>query len=734
MRGLVNAIAAVGVIVVACCGERATAQSLQTNSARSCAVCHLEWMQAFSDPDATPLIPRPSQPAVADSDTCLGCHDGAVGDSRRRVWLEHGHRRGITPPDDMIVPSRLPLADGKISCLTCHTAHAGRGPETIATAIFQRMPGERSELCLACHENRGGEGQQNHHPLVDMEQPVPDALRGGLAHFGPQGKSVTCQSCHTPHGGQSDFLLIQDNGVDENCVACHEVATPGFNASPGEHHPLHAALTPEARDAVTTWHPDLAGADALSCRSCHAMHDSKSADQLLVQPLEDSGLCLSCHTSFDSITESAHDLRVSAPEEKNIAGHTADQTGQCSACHMVHRSARDSDEVATIDAASGLNQRCTTCHAAGECGESAGGLTLHHPAGDATDAVHCMRCHNPHDTTHPRFLRASPKAVCAECHAEQTERLSGGHTFSTRPELRNALDRTADEAGQCGFCHSVHQANGPMLWVATPDAPPTADAFCTTCHRQDGVAGEMIPPPMRHPRDVAGPAGAASVLPLFDAGGQVASDGAIACATCHDPHGDANASAALLRGEGQSVCLTCHTQMAAVTDSPHGAKSLAAAAQEAQPIVDPASCGPCHAVHQTGHASLLWASPIDATARLPDAQRCYGCHNSSEHQLPRHAPIPIDEGQDQLPLVAGNGAPVGMGWISCSTCHLPHSRDVAHPGQGRPSDESGDTAAMIRAAKPMIREYMPPNTCSQCHGFDGLIRFFRFHDIAASAQ
>ena len=45
---------------------------------------------------------------------CLGCHDGSVGDSRRTVWVEHGHLRGITPPDGMTVPKDLPLVDGTI--------------------------------------------------------------------------------------------------------------------------------------------------------------------------------------------------------------------------------------------------------------------------------------------------------------------------------------------------------------------------------------------------------------------------------------------------------------------------------------------------------------------------------------------------------------------------------------------------------------------------------------------
>lgn len=730
-------------VVTACCGGQVEAQPVQTNSARNCAVCHLQWMDAFSDPAASPLIPRPSRPAVAEPETCFGCHDGSVGDSRRRVWLEHGHRYGVTPPADMKISSKLPLDDGKIACLTCHTAHAGRGPETIATAIFQRFNNQRSELCLACHQDRGGtdsdDGRMHDHPLVDMDQPVPNSLLGGFARFGPEQKSVTCQSCHTPHGGQSDFLLIQESGADGNCVACHQAATPQLETSLSAHHPLRVALTDGARDAVSKWHPDLAAADTLNCRSCHAMHDSKSTDQLLVEPLENSVLCLSCHSSFDSIAESPHDLRVSAPQEQNAADLTAERSGQCGACHMVHQSARNLNDQAAMDYASRMNQRCTTCHAVGECGESAGGLTLHHSAGGgADDAVHCLRCHNPHDTTHPRFLRESPDAVCAQCHTDQAANLAGGHTFASQPDIQNALGRTVDQAGQCGFCHSVHDARGPMLWAATSDSPESADGLCTTCHQQGEIAGDLVPPPMRHPRDV--PANSpmisairAASMPLFDTAGHHAESGSIACGTCHDPHGGANASAALLRGEEQSLCLTCHTSMALIKDSPHGAASLAKSMHGAHLDLNPASCGPCHAVHQVGDQPALWAGPTDASARLEDARRCYGCHDSSRIKLPRHPPIPIGGGGGDLPVVEGGGAPAGMAWISCDTCHQPHSREILHSNSDRANDGNSASPDMIRAGKPMLREYQPPNTCSHCHGFDGLIRFLRYHEIAQNS-
>ena len=42
-------------------------------------------------------VDSPNEPVVSRSETCLSCHDGSVVDSRRRVWMDHGHLTGVTP-------------------------------------------------------------------------------------------------------------------------------------------------------------------------------------------------------------------------------------------------------------------------------------------------------------------------------------------------------------------------------------------------------------------------------------------------------------------------------------------------------------------------------------------------------------------------------------------------------------------------------------------------------------
>ena len=96
---------------------------------RSCLICHLEWAEPLARGVSTlltsPPPASPEQPNVSRPEVCLSCHDGSVVDSRRRVWLEHGHSAASAPPPTMKVPPRLPLVNGKLACRTCHS---GTGP------------------------------------------------------------------------------------------------------------------------------------------------------------------------------------------------------------------------------------------------------------------------------------------------------------------------------------------------------------------------------------------------------------------------------------------------------------------------------------------------------------------------------------------------------------------------------------------------------------------------------
>ena len=712
-------------------------ESIPHATPRTCAECHLGWMDDFSDPDAVLLIEKPGELIVTNPDTCLGCHDGGVGDSRRRVWIEHGHRTGIEPPESMRVPDILPLNDGALACRTCHTAHAARGPVTMSSTIFLRMPNDRGELCIACHGGSDGPDASRHHPLVQLDHPPPTDKMGRWASFGPDGDEVTCLSCHTPHAGVGSALLVADDDSPALCEACHQAQTSAAASIADSRHPLLAAVTDaNLRDAMARLRPAARADGRLSCLSCHDMHRAPTDQSLLAAPLTDSTLCLACHDDHATVRSTPHDLRRSAPHEQNQSGQVATSSGPCSACHQVHHQAR----LPAAPTAADPSGRCLSCHAPGRLAAGAVDATLHHPAGpDARangESVNCLSCHNPHDNANTHFLRAQPTAVCGRCHSAQADTLAGAHDFSSDDTLKNGFDQSGTQTGKCGFCHNVHRGTGSLLWAATKDIPESSTQRCTLCHEQGGLASDRIPQPLQHPLRPQ----AVQSTPHPSVHEQ---DVVTGCSSCHDPHADSARRTMLLRGrDGEppaAACARCHDQAQTIRLTPHQPASVAAKLADNGPSHTSSACGPCHVVHSDEAGDRMWAGPIRSTAPLPDEQRCLGCHNPQGIATPihpvRHVPVRQDvgsKGDALLPLVYRPGDTPGVGRISCTTCHVPHGRHVAgsaQPGAGVPAVDQ-----VHRAVKPLVRAYAPPNLCSTCHGFEGMLRFLNFHSYAGPTQ
>jgi DmsE family decaheme c-type cytochrome len=86
------------------------------------------------------------------------------------------------------MPSRHPIAEGKIDCIDCHSPHGAQ------VAFTQERSGR--ELCFSCHANVEG-------PFIFEHAPVEE----------------DCMICHTPHGSVADNLLKQNEPA--LCLDCH---------------------------------------------------------------------------------------------------------------------------------------------------------------------------------------------------------------------------------------------------------------------------------------------------------------------------------------------------------------------------------------------------------------------------------------------------------------------------------------------------------------------------------
>ncbi len=644
--------AGLAVVLGATANAFAQTPSLQQDSARACAICHIGWMDAFAPgraPAGSLLMDPPTTPLVARPETCLGCHDGSVGDSRRRVWLEHGHSVDIAPPAGMTVPPTLPLDNGKIECRTCHSAHGSSGGDTLATVIFLRLPAE--QLCATCHSDHVMGTRPGTHP-VTAQAAFPQALIDAGAHP-PKDKTISCRVCHVAHGAQHDELLVLGTGKSELCLTCHVAQGPeNHRRGAMSGHPPNPVLGNEVqRQAVADMGGRLGAENRLICLSCHNVHNAKTDRYLLPKPLQGGQFCTQCHTGYRRVLETPHNLLTSAPNEKNKLGQTVGQSGACSACHMFHQAARVPDPQPSDPR--GL---CSSCHKPDACAGSkligaishpvgmtmasprAGVLPLLHPEGGAageSGVLDCVTCHDPHGgTQHGDFLRQGERDLCVTCHSGKRDTLVGAHDLAAAGSaVKNVRGQTAEQAGSCGVCHVVHNATGANLWGVAGLAPTDANGYCTACHSADGVAKRLPVAPHNHPM---GEVTKGSLVlqgcprPLYDANGRRAADGGIACASCHDPHGNSTQNPALLLGTGKAaeLCTSCHRAQATAVGGVHDSTVHASTAADAVAAWPTASreqkdlCLACHQPHAQTAAGRFTAGMTDA----PLGATCIGCH------------------------------------------------------------------------------------------------------------
>lgn len=103
----------------------------------------------------------------------------------------------------MMLSSRHPVREGRMTCTSCHSAHGGvQGASTVKTA--ERV----NDLCYTCHASKQG-------PFVFEHEPVEES----------------CLTCHDPHGTVANNLLKQ--GEPFICLQCHEMHFHSARVTPG---------------------------------------------------------------------------------------------------------------------------------------------------------------------------------------------------------------------------------------------------------------------------------------------------------------------------------------------------------------------------------------------------------------------------------------------------------------------------------------------------------------------
>jgi DmsE family decaheme c-type cytochrome len=230
-------------------------------------------------------------------------------------------------------------------------------------------------------------------------------------------------------------------------------------------------------------------------------------------------------------------------------------------------------------AAAATSEDCAICH---EDLVAAFALTPH--ALDRPDAPGCESCHGD-GTQHmdeggdPSLIRypkgAEGAAMCLGCHAGTS------HAFN-----RGAVHARAEV--HCFSCHRIHPDDTPApAMLRSSEATPLVQAaastdLCVTCHQRQARAFSR---PYGHELGRAG----------------------VECVSCHNPHGGPGERSLKVDRSGETVCVTCHSDLEGPFVFPHV-------------IGQVGGCLTCHEPHGSSNPNALKRARVD--------QLCLECHST----------------------------------------------------------------------------------------------------------
>jgi predicted CXXCH cytochrome family protein len=565
---------------------------LNRNNEIYCGTCHT--LHDFTESAAvgsTPFIRFENE----RSQMCIACHGGKteqlgvanhpVLNEAKDIPLLEAAKKGAR-----FGPSR------EIICQSCHHAH---GKQALVSPV------NNSSLCTICHPNKKSLINGKH----DLRSTLPDIKN--IKQQRPS-ESGPCGVCHIPHKAAGRKIwakrLAPENQASQMCLTCHAEQTGVKTKRVGQYSHPTSVMLPSTESLPSELPLYLADATRdpggrVQCFTCHNAHqwDPTSPDKIggkniegdasnsFLRILNNSGsaLCLKCHSDKTPVITSDHNLEITAPQEKNIQGFNASQSGPCGACHIPHNAAGKKLWARRISPGSQAPQMCLTCHSQ-ETGFKTKLIGKHsHPVDiqpaskgtlpktlplfladttkDPAGRVQCFTCHNVHrwdpnsptknsgknleGDTSTSFLRISnslSSVLCVECHADKKQVISSDHNLKlTAPEEKNIQGFTAGIAGPCGACHVPHNASGIKLW-AKPLSTDTslATQLCTGCHQKAGAAKTKLIGDNSHPVEITlkelniqrSSDRKMIKLPLYGDDGIKIPAGKLACLTCHEPH------------------------------------------------------------------------------------------------------------------------------------------------------------------------------------------------------
>ncbi len=417
----------------------------------------------------------------------------------------------------------------------------------------------------------------------------------------PDGSSRTCDVCHSVHDaptapGAENPTILSVGGHNENtlCLGCH--STNSRLASTDTSAELNAA---DRVSGMPIW-TENAPSNPLTCGTCHRPTTSETtpvAGLLRVNGVSSgNAVCYECHGPTTTIPRIGDLSGFEGSAHSAITTEVSGSSVTCLACHEPHAS--NNPGLTTYAAP----MSCLTCH------ETPGA----DPARPDVWTSLTLAENTGAGATHPVTSAGQGSGAsmsCQNCHDAHSVTAETPLTDPRNPGPGNAW--TAARGSQTAFCLSCH--GGATLPTAAQTAP-WADAVT-------GAGGATVLPNIAsgwglsvHGEGVSSDASATAAGLRADMG--YVPGATLECATCHDPHGSANALG--LRASVKSSDGTTSSAGALVYTIPAGQLGLGSP----QGYDLRFFCATCHDFDPASHDARTGA---DTT--VLGATDCTSCHS-----------------------------------------------------------------------------------------------------------
>jgi len=425
-------------------------------------------------------------PGQPDGSTllCLSCHDGTIalgsvvsrtsiinfstgafmpaGVSNLTKDLRNDHpvsfvySSGIATADGQLkaptaITPPVTLESGKMQCTSCHDPHKN------IYSDFLVATSQNSNLCNSCHQRTYWTASSHSTSTKTWNGTAPDPWPFTEPTMTTVAQNA-CESCHNPHNGGSNVMLLKYQAEESNCLDCHSGSVAAKNiatqfAKTYKHTMTASTNVHMANEAtqVTTMH--------VECVDCHNPHAARN--QVASAPAVNGFL-----TGVKGISQSG------------VAVNPA--TNAYEVCYRCHAGSTGAPAASTARVISQNNTRLEfasgnpSYHSVAAAGVNTSVPSLIAPW-TTSSRMYCTDCHasdgaaspaGPHGSIYPHILKrqnitadnttesTAAYALCYGCHNRTS--ILGDNSFKEHSK------HIQGESTPCNVCHDPHGINNPQ--------------------------------------------------------------------------------------------------------------------------------------------------------------------------------------------------------------------------------------------------------------------------------